>query len=117
MAAMTDYLENLLVDGIFRSNNAPALSTWVATTAYTVGDVVIPHASMTAAGGKFLRCTTAGTTGSTNTLAVPALGATLADGSVTWTAVSGIPMYTQWYMSLFTVTPSDTGGGTEVTVG
>jgi hypothetical protein len=115
MAAMTDYLENLLVDGLFRGTNTPALATWAATTAYVVGDVVVPHASMTAAGGKFLRCTTAGTTGSTNTLAIPAVGSTLVDGTVTWTAVSGIPCYTQYYMSLFTVTPSDTGGGTEVT--
>jgi hypothetical protein len=117
MAAMTDYLENLLVDGLFRGTNTPTLATWTASTAYVIGDVVVPHANMTGAGGKFLRCTTAGTTGTTNTLAVPAVGSTLTDNTVTWTAVSGIPCWTQYYMGLYTATPSDTGGGTEVTGG
>ena len=117
MAAMTDYLENLLVDGLFRGTNTPTISTWVASTAYVIGDVVVPHANMTGAGGKFLRCTTAGTTGAVNTLAVPAVGATLTDNTLTWTAVTGVPCYTQYYMSLFTASPSDTGGGTECTGG
>lgn len=59
--------------------------TWVATTAYTVGQTVFPHASMSSGSQKMLRCTTAGTTGSSNTLTVPAIGATLSDGGVTWT--------------------------------
>lgn len=59
--------------------------TWIATTAYTVGQTVFPHASMPSGSGKVLRCTTAGTTGSSNTLTVPAIAATLSDGSVTWT--------------------------------
>jgi hypothetical protein len=117
MAAMSDYTENLIIDGLFRGTNTPAVPTWIASTAYVVGDVTIPHANMTGAGGKFLRCTTAGTTGATNTLAIPAVGSTLTDNTCTWTAVTGIPAYTQWYFSLYTATPSDTGGGTEVTGG
>jgi hypothetical protein len=127
MTAFSDFIENMIVDGLLRGGalnaagtvNSTAVVTgvWTATTAYTLGQVVVPHANMTGAGGKFLRCTTAGTTGSTNTLAVPAVGSTLADGSVTWTAVSGIPSLLTVYAALYTVNPSDTGGGTEVTGG
>jgi hypothetical protein len=119
MAAFSDYAENLLIDGIFRNTNTPTIAGWAATTAITVGTVVTPGASMTGAGGKFLRCTTAGTTGSTTTLAVPAVGSTLVDGTVTWTAVTGIPAYVNLYVGLFTVTPTaDTAAsGTEVSAG
>lgn len=114
MGMLSDYLQNFIVDGFFRGGALNAAGTvnstatvkgvWTATTAYALGDVVVPHASMTGAGGKFLRCTTAGTSGSTNTLAVPAVGSTLADGSVTWTAVSGIPCPSALYVALLTCT-------------
>jgi hypothetical protein len=126
-AQASDYLENLLVDGLYRGgclttagaagSSAVVKGLWTATTAYVIGDIVVPHASMTGAGGKLLRCTTAGTTGSTNTLAVPNPGSTLADGSVTWTAIATIPALNQTYIGLLTAAPSDTGGGTEVTGG
>lgn len=109
----SDFIENMLIDGIFRGGALNASGTvnstavvkgvWAATTAYNAGDIVVPHASMTGAGGKFLRCTTAGTTGSTNTLAVPNPGTTLTDGSVTWTAVSGMPSYLAMYAALFVI--------------
>jgi hypothetical protein len=119
MAAFSDYAENLLIDGIFRNTNTPTIAGWAATTAITVGTVVTSGASMTGAGGKFLRCTTAGTTGSTTTLAVPAVGSTLVDGSVTWTAVTGVPAYVNLYVGLFTTTPNaDTAAsGVEVSAG
>lgn len=123
----SDFLENRLVDGVLRGGalttaGAAGSSTvvrgiWTASTTYAIGDIVVPHANMVAAGGKFLRCTTAGTSGSTNTLTVPAPGATLADNTVTWTAMSGIPSYTTIYVALFTTAPADSGGGTEVTGG
>lgn len=110
---MSDFLENFLTDGIFRggamnaagtlSSSAVVKGIWTATTAYVVGDVVVPHALMTGAGGKFLRCTVAGTSGSTNTLAVPAVGSTLADGTVTWTAVSGMPSPLKLFAALLTI--------------
>lgn len=113
MPNMSDYLENFLADGIFRGgaltsagaagSSAVVKGVWTATTAYVVGDVVVPHANMTGAGGKFLRCTTAGTSGSTNTLAVPNPGSTLGDGTVTWTAVSGIPMPLKLHAALLTI--------------
>jgi hypothetical protein len=58
MANMSDYLENLLVDGMFRGgcltsagaagSSAVVKGIWTATTAYSVGDIVVPHANMTA---------------------------------------------------------------------
>lgn len=127
MTAMTDFVENLVVDGYLRggalgaggavNSTAVVKGVWTATTAYVLGDVVVPHANMTGAGGKFLRCTGAGTSGSTNTLAVPAVGSTLSDGSVQWTAVSGMPALLTAYFGLLTAAPSDTGGGTEVSGG
>lgn len=127
MASMTDFYENFMTDGIFRGGSINSSGTvnstavvkgiWTATTAYSVGDIVVPHNAMTGAGGKYLRCTTAGTSGSTNTLAVPAVGSTLSDNTATWTAISGMPSLNNLYIALFTAAPSDTGGGTEVTGG
>jgi hypothetical protein len=113
MANKSNYYENYEIDGVFRGgalNSAGTVNStavvkgiWTATTAYVVGDKAVPHANMTAGGGKFLQCTTAGTSGSTNTLAVPAVGSTLTDGTVTWTAVSGMPSPIAFYMALFAV--------------
>jgi len=113
MAAFANYAENFLIDGIFRGGAVNASGTvnstavvkgvWAATTAYNVGDIVAPPATFTAGGGKFLQCTTAGTSGSTTTLACPAIGSTLTDGTVVWTAVSGMPSPLNLYYALFTI--------------
>ena len=56
-----------------------APKTYAATTAYVLGDYVIATA-------KAFECTTAGTSGaSAPSWATPAVGATLADGTVVWT--------------------------------
>lgn len=125
--AASDFVENAVIDGYMRggalgtggavNSTAVVKGVWTASTAYVVGDIVVPHASMTGGGGKFLRCTTAGTSGSTNTLAVPAVGSMLTDSGVTWTAVSGLPALLTGYVGLLTAPPSDTGGGTEVSGG
>jgi hypothetical protein len=126
MAAMTDFLENRLVDGLLRGgavNTSGTLNSsnvvtglWTASTAYTVGQIVVPVANTTA-GGKFLLCTTAGTSGSTFTTALGNPGATVADNTVTWTILSAVPALQTYYVALFTANPSDTGGGTEVSGG
>lgn len=113
MPALSDYLENLLTDGLWRGgaltsagaagSSAVVKGVWTASTAYALNDVVVPHANMTGAGGKFLRCTTGGTSGATNTLAVPNPGSTLADNTVTWTAVAGIPCPLKLYAALLTI--------------
>jgi hypothetical protein len=114
MGMFTDFLQNLLVDGLRRGgalttagaagSSAVVKGIWTASTAYSVGDIVVPHANMTGAGGKFLRCTTAGTSGTTNTLAVPNPGSTLVDNTVTWTAVSGVPVPVTTYFGLLKCT-------------
>jgi hypothetical protein len=111
VGAFSNFIENGIVDGLLRggalaagggvNSTAVVKGVWTASTAYALGDVVVPHANMTGAGGKFLRCTTAGTSGSTNTLAVPAVGSTLTDSGVTWTAVSGMPSLLAVYAALF----------------
>lgn len=110
---ISDHAENFLVDGIFRGgalnssgtvgSTAVVTGVWAATTAYTLGQVVVPPTTFTAGGGKFLQCTTAGTSGSTTTLAVPAPGTTLTDGTVTWTACSGMPTPLTFYAALFSI--------------
>lgn len=110
---LSNFLTNRIVDGILRggalgaggavNSTAVVKGVWTATTAYALGDTVIPHANMTGAGGKFLQCTTAGTSASTNTLAVPAVGSSLVDGTVTWTAVSGLPAALNLYCALLTI--------------
>lgn len=113
MGAKSNFLENFMIDGYRRGgaiNSSGALNSsavvkgiWTATTAYVLGDVVFPHANMTGAGGKFMRCTTAGTSGSTNTLAVGNPGSTMTDGGVTWTVVSGLPALMTSYFGLLVV--------------
>lgn len=110
MSAFTDFLENRLNDALWRggalaaggSVNSTAIckGVWTATTAYVLGDIVIPHANMTGAGGKFLQCTVAGTSGSTNTLACPAVGSTISDGTVTWRSISAMPCPDTLYLAL-----------------
>jgi hypothetical protein len=114
MGMLSDYTQNFLVDALYRggalnsggtvNSTATVKGVWTASTAYVLGDTVVPHANMTGAGGKFLRCTTAGTSGATNTLAVPAVGSTLTDSGVTWTAVSGVPCVSSRYIALLTCT-------------
>ena len=105
---------NRLLDGMFRGAALPSAGAagsaavvnkgvWAITTVYAVGDKVVPGASMTGDGGKFLQCTTGGTSGSTTTLAVPNPGSTLTDGTVTWTAVAGIPADLAHYVALLTI--------------
>lgn len=128
MAGKSDYFENLFIDGFFRGgclttagaagSSSVVKGLWTATTAYVLGDIVVPHANMTGAGGKLLRCTTAGTSGSTNTLAVPNPGSTLVDATVTWTAISTVPAFQNLFFALYTANPTDvSGSGTEVTGG
>lgn len=121
------FLQNRLIDGILRGGalgaggavNSTAVVTgiWSASTAYTAGQVVVPGPSMTGAGGKFLQCTTAGTTGSTASLAVPAVGATLADNTVTWTVVSGVPTALGLYVALLAINKSLRANSTAYVVG
>lgn len=127
MSALSNYLENFLIDGILRGGavnssgtvNSTAVVTgvWAGSTAYSAGQIVAPPAGFTGAGGKFLQCTTAGTSGSTTTLAVPAVGSTLVDGTATWTVVSGMPSPLNLYAALFTISNGLRANSTAYTAG
>lgn len=123
----SNFLENYLIDGIYRggalnisgtvNSTAVVKGVWTASASYNLGDIVVPHANMTGAGGKFLRCTTAGAAGTVNTLAVPNPGTTLVDNTVTWTAVSGMPSYLAMYVALFVINKGLRGNSTTYSSG
>ncbi len=56
-------------------------TTWLASTAYALDDLVLP----TVANGYYYKCTTAGTSGTTEPTWPTTEGATVTDGTVVWT--------------------------------
>jgi len=75
-----------------------AYTAWAAITAYVVGD--IRRATTLQASGLVFRCTTAGTSGSTEPVWATDIGSTVTDGTVTWTAISSA------YEDLAAIAPS-----------
>ena len=75
-----------------------AYTAWAATTAYVVGDIV--RATTLQASGLVFRCTTAGTSGSTEPVWATDIGSTVTDATVTWTAISST------YEELAVIAPS-----------
>ena len=65
-----------------------AYAAWAATTSYAVGAIV--RATAVQDFGLVFKCTTAGTSGSTQPTWPTLLDGTVADGSVTWTAISAV---------------------------
>ncbi len=110
MANASDYLEVELRRALFRTN---AITVRVNSTAYVVGDRV----QLGTSDLNIYEVITAGTTAA----AVPTfnlnIGDTTADGTATFlTLKQGYPKR-PIYVALYTVTPTDAGGGTEVTGG
>ncbi len=107
MSAFTDFLENALIDGLFRSKTA---SAWSASTAYSVGDIVFP----TSANGFVYEATSGGTSGASEPAWPTTLGGTVTDNTVTWKAlkVPGRALKRPLYVALFTADPTDTGSTT-----
>lgn len=124
---ISDFLENRLVDGLFRGgalnssgtvgSTAVVTGVWTASTSYSVGQTVVPSSGNTGAGGKFLVCTTAGTSGATFTSALGNPGSTVADNTVTWTVVSGIPSPLKMYAALYTINKGLRANSTVYAVG
>lgn len=124
MASLSNVWENRLIDGLLRGgalNGSNAVNSasvvkgyYTQSLTYSLGDIVIPHNSMTGAGGKFLYCTQTGLCGNNAALAVPSVGVSISDNTVVWLPVSGIPSLPAVHVALFTAAPDDTGGGTEV---
>lgn len=110
---LSTYEGNRIIDGLYRGgalnssggagSSAVVAGIRTANTAYTLGQTVVPASGDTAAGGKFLQCTTAGTTAASGNLALGNPGSTVTDGTVTWTVVSGMPCKTAKYIALYTI--------------
>ncbi len=71
-------------DGLWKTLRGTA---WQASTAYTLGTVVVPPAGLE--NGFRYECTTAGTSGGSQPTWPIVEGATVADGTVTWTCRAG----------------------------
>lgn len=87
---LTGYTARMVIKSSVSGTALAASSTllvWAASTAYTVGQLVTPGAGMSGGSGVLLQCAKAGTSGTITTLAVPASGQALVDGTVTWTVV------------------------------
>lgn len=65
-----------------------AVAAWTASTSISVGD--IRRSTTMAVTGLVFRCTTAGTTGSTQPVWPTDIGSTVTDGGVTWQAISSV---------------------------
>jgi len=65
-----------------------AYAAWQASTSYAVGAIV--RATTTQASGLVFRCTIAGTSASTQPAWPTDIGSTIADGGVTWAAISSV---------------------------
>ena len=63
-----------------------AVSAWSASTAFSVGDIRRP--SVNQGTGLFFRCTTAGTSGSTEPAFPNSVGDTVNDGTCVWTGIA-----------------------------
>lgn len=63
-----------------------AVAAWAGSTAFSVGD--IRRASTVQPSGLWFRCTTAGTSGSTQPSWPTDVGSTVTDGTVVWTAIA-----------------------------
>jgi lambda family phage minor tail protein L len=65
-----------------------AYAAWTASTAYSVGDVV--RATTLQSTGLVFQCTVAGTSDAAEPSWPPDIGSTIADGGVTWAAISSV---------------------------
>jgi hypothetical protein len=127
MSAFSDLVENRLIDGLFRGgamNSSGTLNSasvvkgiWTATTSYSVGDIVNPASGAVSAGGKFLLCTTAGTSAGTFTSTLGNPGTTVTDNTVTWTVISGVPTFGKLYAALLNINKGLRANTTAYSVG
>jgi hypothetical protein len=91
----TDYLETKILEHLFKdaAYTAPSnlyvalyvVPTWQASTSYSAGQYVIPTTFNSSGPRRLYRCTTAGTSGSSEPTWPTTDGGTVTDGSVTWT--------------------------------
>jgi len=95
----------------YRLGLIQAKSIWTASTAFVVGDIVVPINFVST--NKIFRCTTAGTTGSSEPTWVTTAGATTSDNTAVWTEA------TPWFYVSSQVIAKEvaaTGGYTRATL-
>jgi len=99
MAGKSDYFENAVLNTLRNVSLAVAnvyvalhkASQWQASTAYALGDYVIPTAFDTSGPKQLYRCTTAGTSAATEPIWPTTDGGTVNDATAVWTeATPGI---------------------------
>lgn len=111
MTAMTDFFENEVVKATFRSH---AIVAHAISTAYTVGARVWA----TNVYGPFVfECITAGTSAATEPAYNTTLGATTADGTVTWKCYHIGTLKRPLWFALLSAAPTEAGALTELSGG
>lgn len=111
MADLSNFAEDMLTNGLFRS---PLPTVRVNSTAYSVGDRVMLGTSDLSV----YECITAGTSAAAPPAFNTAIGDTTTDGTVTWLTCKVGPVQRPLYLALFTaVTDAEAGTGTEVSGG
>lgn len=106
----TNYLRGELLKADFRTQ---ALVDRANTTAYALGDRVV-HPTFD---GNIYEAVAAGTTAGAPPSFNTNIGDTTVDGTVTWLTLKPGHAKRPNYWALFTVAPTEAGGGTEVTGG
>lgn len=110
MSAASDYLEVELRKALFRTSTVTVRAN---STAYALGDRVMLGTSDL----NVYECITAGTSAAAPPTFNLNIGDSTTDGTVVWlTLKQGYPKR-PIYVALYTVAPSDSGGGTEVSGG
>ncbi len=110
MAALSDYLEVELRKALFRTSTVTVRAN---STVYALGDRVMLGTTDLSV----YECITAGTSAAAPPAFNTNLGDTTTDGTVTWLTLKQGHPKRPLHIALYTVAPTDAGGGTEVSGG
>ncbi len=109
---MSDYREGQTGNHFFRSE-LTVPTNWAGTTVYALGD----RRRATSWNDTIFRCVVAGTSAASEPTWGTTIGDETTDGSVTWQAEKIGPLKKGLWFALYTASPGETGGGTEVSAG